>query len=268
MKLYGIIGNTLRHSYSKEFFNEKFGEQNIVANYENFLLPSIDSLKAILKCNPNLQGLNVTIPFKQAVFGYLDEVDPIAQEIGAVNVIKITNIDGKSYLKGFNTDWYGFSESISPYLKKHHTDALILGTGGASKAVAFALKKLNINSTFVSRDKNKALTYNELTEEIVKKNKIIINTTPVGTFPKVKECPPFPYQYIDSKHLVYDLIYNPIRSLFLQQSETRGATIVNGWTMLVNQAFESYKIWEGKPLLPKYLENEFLSSKDKRADME
>lgn len=249
MKQYGVIGNPLHHSYSKAYFNEKFQEQAIDARYDNYLLPTIKDVMTILNDTPNLCGLNVTIPYKEQVMEYLDETDDEAKEIGAVNVIKITEKNGKRFLKGYNSDWFGFTEAIKPFLKPHHTHALILGTGGASKGILYALKKLKINTQFVSRDPSKGLTYKQLTKEILQQYTIIVNTTPVGTFPEVKHCPPIPYHFLTDKHLVYDLIYNPIRTLFLHQAETRGATTCNGWQMFLNQAHKAYVIWEGKDLI-------------------
>ncbi|MBP7219397.1 MAG: shikimate dehydrogenase [Paludibacteraceae bacterium] len=249
MKQYGVIGNPLHHSYSKAYFNEKFQEQATDARYDNYLLPTIKDVMKVLNDTPNLCGLNVTIPYKEQVMEYLDEIDDEAKEIGAVNVIKITEKNGKRFLKGYNSDWFGFTEAIKPFLKPHHTHALILGTGGASKGILYALKKLKINTQFVSRDPSKGLTYKQLTKEILQQYTIIVNTTPVGTFPEVKHCPPIPYHFLTDKHLVYDLIYNPIRTLFLHQAETRGATTCNGWQMFLNQAHKAYVIWEGKDLI-------------------
>lgn len=249
MKQYGVIGNPLHHSYSKAYFNEKFQEQAIDARYDNYLLPTIKDVMKVLNDTPNLCGLNVTIPYKDQVMEYLDEIDDEAKEIGAVNVIKITEKNGKRFLKGYNSDWFGFTEAIKPFVKPHHTHALILGTGGASKGILYALKKLKINTQFVSRDPSKGLTYKQLTKEILQQYTIIVNTTPVGTFPEVKHCPPIPYHFLTDKHLVYDLIYNPIRTLFLHQAETRGATTCNGWQMFLNQAHKAYVIWEGKDLI-------------------
>lgn len=249
MKQYGVIGNPLHHSYSEAYFNEKFQEQAIDARYDNYLLPTIKDVMKVLNDTPNLCGLNVTIPYKEQVMEYLDEIDDEAKEIGAVNVIKITEKNGKRFLKGYNSDWFGFTEAIKPFLKPHHTHALILGTGGASKGILYALKKLKINTQFVSRDPSKGLTYKQLTKEILQQYTIIVNTTPVGTFPEVKHCPPIPYHFLTDKHLVYDLIYNPIRTLFLHQAETRGATTCNGWQMFLNQAHKAYVIWEGKDLI-------------------
>ncbi len=250
MKKYGIIGNPLHHSYSKAYFNEKFQEYDINSQYENFLLNDIKQLPSILDKNPDLCGLNVTIPYKEQVMQFLDEIDPEAASIGAVNVVKITYPNGKRHLKGYNTDWHGFTASIKPYLQKHHTHALILGTGGASKAIVYALQKLNIATQYVSRDETKGLTYKQLTKEIMQEYSIVVNTTPVGTFPEVKKCPPIPYHFLSDKHFAYDLIYNPIRTLFLHQSEVRGAKTCNGWQMFLEQAHQAYRTWEGIDLIP------------------
>ena len=264
MKQYGIIGNPLHHSYSKVYFNEKFQEFDIDSHYENFQLPTIETFPNIVAENPKLCGLNVTIPYKEQVMRFLDEIDDDAKNIGAVNVVKITHKEGKQYLKGFNSDWYGFAQSLKPLLKPHHTKALILGTGGASKGIQYALQQLNIETQYVSRDAKKGLTYDKLTKEIIQEHTIIINTTPVGTFPVVKLCPPIPYHFLTDKHLVYDLIYNPIRTLFLQQAETRGATTCNGWQMFLNQAHKAYQIWEGIDLIPTEITPKVGSKTDKK----
>lgn len=246
-KQYGIIGNPLCHSLSPKFFNERFAQKNIPSEYVKFEISSIEEFPNIIKKNPILVGLNVTIPYKQVVIPYLDELDEHAKAMGAVNVVKIeTREDGTKYLKGYNTDWYGFTASIKPILKENHKKALILGTGGASKAIAYSLDLLGISYKFVSRKASEGnFTYGDLTDEIIKEHTVLINTSPVGTFPNVKECPNIPYHCITREHVVYDLIYNPIETLYLRQAETCGATIQNGWPMFVNQALKSYEIWEG-----------------------
>ena len=246
-KQYGIIGNPLCHSLSPKFFNERFTEKNIPSEYVKFEISSIEEFPNIIKGNPMLVGLNVTIPYKQAVIPYLDELDEHASAMGAVNVVKVeTREDGSKYLKGYNTDWYGFTESFKPLINDTHKKALILGTGGASKAIAYSLELLGISYKFISRSKvENGLTYDELTDEIIKEHTVLINTSPVGTFPNVKECPNIPYHCITRDHVVYDLTYNPIETLYLRQAETCGATISNGWKMFVNQALKSYEIWEG-----------------------
>ena len=246
-KEYGIIGNPLCHSLSPKFFNERFAEKGIPSEYLKFEISSIEEFPNIIKEHPILVGLNVTIPYKQVVIPYLDELDEHASAMGAVNVVKVeTREDGSKYLKGYNTDWYGFTESFKPLINDSHKQALILGTGGASKAIAYSLELLGIAYKFVSRNKvEKGLTYGELTDEIIKAHTVLINTSPVGTFPNVKECPNIPYHCITRDHVVYDLIYNPIETLYLRQAETCGARISNGWKMFVNQALKSYEIWEG-----------------------
>lgn len=246
-KQYGIIGNPLCHSLSPQFFNERFAQKNIPSEYVKFEISSIEEFPNIIKENPMLVGLNVTIPYKQVVIPYLDELDEHAKAMGAVNVVKVeTREDGSKYLKGYNTDWYGFTESIKPILKENHKKALILGTGGASKAIAYSLDLLGFSYKFVSRKASEGnFTYGDLTDEIIKEHTVLINTSPVGTFPNVKECPNIPYHCITREHVVYDLIYNPIETLYLRQAETCGATIQNGWPMFVNQALKSYEIWEG-----------------------
>lgn len=247
IKEYGIIGNPLVHSYSPQFFNEKFKEKKMDdSSYLRLELPSIEDFVPMLKQHPLLRGLNVTIPYKQQIMPFLDEIDEKALEIGAVNVVKITKDGNKQYLKGYNSDWFGFEKSLKPMLKPWHTAALVLGTGGASKAVIYTLKHLGIEYMYVSRVKKDGLiTYEEINEEILDKYKIIINTTPLGTFPNVKCCPEIPYHLLTKQHIAYDLTYNPIRTLFLQQSQTKGCETKNGWEMFVYQALRSYEIWEG-----------------------
>ena len=246
-KQYGIIGNPLCHSLSPKFFNERFAEKNIASEYLKFEIESIEEFPNIIKEHPMLVGLNVTIPYKQAVIPYLDELSEDAKAMGAVNVVKVeTREDGSKYLKGYNTDWYGFTESFKPLINDSHKKALVLGTGGASKAIAYSLEKLGIEYKLVSRTRREnGLCYEDITDDIMKEHTVLINTSPVGTFPNVKECPNIPYQHITANHVVYDLIYNPIETLFLRQAETCGARISNGWLMFVNQALKSYEIWEG-----------------------
>ena len=244
-KEYGIIGHPLVHSYSPTFFNQKFAEKGIKSQYSAFDIDSIEQFPDIVSSHPLMRGFNVTIPYKQAVMPYLNEIDNNAKAIGAVNVVKVEQRDGKPYLTGYNSDWYGFTQSIQPLLQPWHTKALVLGTGGASKGIVYALQQMGISYTFVSRAAQEGmLTYEDLSAEVMQAHSIIINTTPVGTFPHTKECPNIPYELITEKHLVYDLIYNPIRTLFLHQAETKGATICNGWSMFVHQALRSYEIWE------------------------
>ena len=245
MQKYGLIGYPLGHSFSKNYFNQKFESENIDATYLNFEIPNIKDLKTVLKDNPELNGLNVTIPYKEQVIPYLDDLDEDARLIGAVNVIKFTKgIFGKK-LKGYNSDIIGFTQSIQPLLQPHHQKALILGTGGASKAVYHGLKNLGIESIFVSRT-HKAddmLTYEELTPEIMAEYTIIVNCTPVGMFPKVDFCPNIPYELLTPNHLLYDLLYNPNETLFMKKGQAQGAVTKNGLEMLLLQAFAAWEIW-------------------------
>lgn len=241
MKLYGLIGRPLTHSFSKAFFTEKFLSENITdCRYENFELQDIQQLQTILKAHAGLCGLNVTIPYKRDVVSLLDFKNEIVDAVGACNCIKIEG--GKLY--GYNTDVVGFRESLQTFLKPHHTNALVLGTGGSSGAVQYALKQLGIEFTIVSRQKTENnFTYQMLDETFLKAHTVIINTTPVGMFPNITAAPQLPYQFITPKHLLFDLIYNPGKTLFLKMGEERGATISNGHAMLLLQAEESWKIW-------------------------
>ena len=248
MKMYGLIGYPLQHSFSSKFFNEKFKEENIDAEYLNFEIEHIFDLRRILVFNPHLKGLNVTIPYKEAVITFLDDISPVAKEIGAVNVIKIerTFIDTYGYkLIGYNTDYIGFKKSIQPLIIPNlHNRALVLGTGGASKAVCKALESLDISWTYVSRTpKEGILTYDTLTPEVLSDNKIIINTTPLGTFPNVDDCPNIPYSALTTQHLLYDLVYNPSVTTFLKRGQQMGSTIKNGAEMLELQALAAWEIW-------------------------
>jgi shikimate dehydrogenase len=240
MKNFGLIGKNISYSFSKSYFNEKFEKENIEAEYHNFDLKNLKQFRDVIKETPNLNGLNVTIPYKQEIISFLDDLAPEAKEIGAVNTIQVN--DNK--LIGYNTDYIGFSESLKPFLKPHHKKALILGTGGASKAVAYALKQFNIDYIFVSRSSGKdKLGYNDLSEEIMKEYSVIVNTTPVGTFPKVEEHPQLPFQYLNENHLVYDLIYNPETTQLMAFAKEKGASVTNGLKMLQLQAESAWKIW-------------------------
>jgi len=242
MKLYGVIGYPLAHSFSKKYFTQKFLEEGITGcSYEMFPLKTIDELKGLLQ-NPELCGLNITIPYKQLVLPYLTDKSKLP--LNACNCIKIDN--GK--ITGYNTDVLGFEKSLLLQLKPHHRSALILGNGGAAEAVKFVLNKLNIAFKIVSRKSNieDALSYDALDEKIVKENLLIINTTPLGTFPNENDCVNIPYQYLTPEHYLFDLVYNPAKSLFLQKGEAQGAAIKNGYDMLVIQAEESWKIWTTK----------------------
>ena len=240
MRLFGLIGYPLTQSFSKKYFTEKFLKESIIdAVYELFEIENIGLLNSVLN-NKNLCGFNVTIPYKKEVIPFLSSIDSEAEAIGACNCIKI--IDGK--LKGFNTDASAFERSLLPLLKLHHKNALILGTGGASNAVSFVLKKLGIDYKFVSRtEKPDSYTYEQLNRNIIEDNTLIINTTPLGSFPKVENAPQLPYEYLTPIHYLYDLVYNPPVTLFLQKGRERGAAIKNGYEMLVGQAELSWQIW-------------------------
>lgn len=248
MDRYGLIGFPLKHSFSAQFFNKKFKEEHIDAEYLNFEIEHIFDLRKILVFNPHLKGLNVTIPYKEAVLTFMDSLSPIAREIGAVNVIKIersSDSDNHYRLKGYNTDYVGFKESISPLIRPaYHQSALVLGTGGASKAVCVALDALGIKWKYVSRHaKKNHYTYQTLTPEIIAENKIIINTTPLGTFPNVEEYPHIRYASLTPHHLLYDLVYNPSETIFLKKGKEMGATVKNGAEMLKLQALAAWDIW-------------------------
>lgn len=244
--LYGLIGYPLGHSFSKNFFNQKFESEKINARYVNFEIPDISLLKDILDNNRNLRGLNVTIPYKEQIIPFLDELDEDAAKIGAVNVVKIVRNRNNVKLKGYNSDIIGFCDSIKPLLNESRTKALILGTGGAAKAVMRGLQKLNVDSVFVSRRKaDGCLTYKEIDKTIMDEHKIIVNTTPLGMYPNVSECPDLPYEELTSAHLCYDLLYNPDETKFMKESKRYGAEVKNGLEMLLLQAFASWVIWQG-----------------------
>ncbi len=247
MDKYGLIGFPLGHSFSKNFFNEKFENENIDAEYINFEIPNIEVLVEILDVNPELRGLNVTIPYKEKVISYLDYISPEARAIGAVNVIRVTHKGNKLILRGYNSDVIGFTKSIEPLLERFHRKALILGTGGASKAINYGLKSLGLETVFVSRYKRPGtIQYEDITPEVIKDYNVIVNCTPVGMYPKVEECPLLPYEAMDNHTLLYDLIYNPDRTLFMQKGAEHGATVKNGLEMLLLQAFASWDFWNGK----------------------
>lgn len=243
MNKLGLLGKNISYSFSKTYFKKKFEEENINnTTYENFDIDSIDLFPSIIKNTTNLKGLNVTIPYKEQVIPFLDKINKKAKTIGAVNTIKITKT-GK--LVGYNTDCYGFKKSLKPALKSHHKKALILGTGGASKAIAYSLKELNISYSYVSRKAAEGIdfTYLTLSQDIIKQHQIIINCTPLGTFPNVKDCPDIPYNGISKNHILFDLIYNPKETKFLTQGKTKGATLINGLDMLKFQAEKAWSIW-------------------------
>lgn len=240
MDKYGIIGYPLGHSFSRAFFTEKFQREHIDAEYVNFEIPSADMLPGIVQTNPNLRGLNVTLPHKEAVIPMLDELSDEAKEIGAVNVIRVR--DGR--LKGFNSDIIGFMDSIRPLLKPWHQHALVLGTGGASRAIRVGLQRLGIEWTYVSRTPAPGrLTYADLTSELMEHYQVIVNCSPVGMFPHVDACPDIPYQLLTGRHLLYDLVYNPQETLFLKRGAEHGAAVKNGLEMLHLQALASWRFW-------------------------
>ena len=277
MTTYGLIGYPLGHSFSRKFFTEKFEKEGIDAQYLNFEIPSIEEFPEIIKNNPKLRGLNVTIPYKQQVMQYLDEISEEAKAIGAVNVLRIERpspqpspIMGRETMRnagnkpdglpikgdmseglrgsliGYNSDVIGFVESIHPLLKAHHKKALILGTGGASKAIRYGLeKKLGMKTLFVSRSAREGMiTYEEVTAEVLKEYEVIVNCSPVGMYPHVDECPALPYEAMNENNLLYDLVYNPLETLFMKKGAEQGATVKNGLEMLHLQAIASWKFWE------------------------
>lgn len=247
MDKYGLIGYPLGHSFSISYFNEKFANEGINAKYINFEIPKIDNLIEILTSTPELKGLNVTIPYKEKVMTYLDTISPEAKSIGAVNVIRIMHKGKKTILKGYNSDVIGFTRSIEPMLEKYHHKALILGTGGASKAIHYGLKSLGLECLFVSRNKKAgAITYKDVTPEIIKEYNVIVNCTPLGMYPNVETCPELPYNAMDNHTILYDLIYNPDETLFMKKGSEYGANTKNGIEMLLLQAFASWEFWHDK----------------------
>lgn len=242
MNRLGLIGKDISYSFSRGYFATKFEEQKLPFTYENFDLQHISEFKQLFTKNHNIVGFNVTIPYKEEIIPYLDSLNKKARKIGAVNTI---TIDKKGKLKGYNTDCYGFKKSIKPFLKPHHKKALILGTGGASKAIAYTLKKQDIKFEYVSRTKKPGVkfTYETLTSEILNDYTIIINSTPIGTHPNVDECPKIPYDGITNKHFLFDVIYNPSETKFLKLGKSKGAEICNGLQMLEYQAEKAWRIW-------------------------
>ncbi len=241
-KKFGLVGRNIAYSFSKKFFSDKFSAEHYSqCEYQDFDIETIEKFPEIINNNYNLRGLNVTIPYKETVIPFLDQQSVTALKIGAVNVIRFKK-NGK--LKGYNSDWYGFKKSLQPLLKIHHKNALILGTGGSAKAVAFALEDLNIHYTFVSREaSDKAIDYNRINATTFDNFHIIINCTPLGTSPNIKDCPEIPYEYFTSKHIAFDLIYNPEETQFLKKAKKKGAVAKNGQEMLIFQAEKAWKIW-------------------------
>lgn len=244
---FGLLGKSLSHSFSKKYFEAKFIEQNLKENtYVNFDLENISEFKTLVNGNQDLKGLNVTAPYKEQVMPYLNEIDEEAKSIGAVNCIKISN----GIIKGYNTDAYGFKQSIKPFLEPKHNRALIFGTGGSSKAVAFALKQIGVDYFYVTSSAVKkspnTFFYSELNEMIMSQFLLLVNCTPLGMFPEVNAAISIPYQFVSENHLAYDLIYNPEETLFLNKCKENGALIVNGLSMLKQQAEKSWEIWNEK----------------------
>ena len=248
MDKYGLIGYPLGHSFSISYFNQKFADEGINAKYENFEISSIDQLQEILDTNLTLRCLNVTIPYKEKVIEFLDSITPEAQAIGAVNVIRVTHEGNKVKLKGYNSDVIGFTQSIEPMLdRKWHKKALVLGTGGASKAVNYGLKSLGLETVSVSRyQRPGTIQYETITHDVIKEYNVIVNCTPVGMYPHSEECPPLPYDAMDHHNILYDLIYNPDETLFMRRGREMGAEVKNGLEMLLLQAFASWEFWHEK----------------------
>ncbi len=242
MRNFGLIGKNISYSFSQKYFTTKFEKLGLTdCNYTNYDYDTIEEAIHTIKNAPNLVGLNATIPYKESILPFLNELSEDAQKIGAVNTI---SFDKKGNLIGENTDWFGFFHSIKPLLNANYKKALILGTGGASKAIIYAFNQLNIQTQLVSRTTNKhSISYEELNKDIIESCSIIVNCTPLGTFPNIEECPEIPYQFINKNHLVIDLIYNPEETLLLKKAKSQGATIKNGLEMLILQAEKSWEIW-------------------------
>ena len=248
MGKYGLIGYPLGHSFSISYFNQMFQDEGIDAVYENFEIPTIDALPEVLDSNPNLRGLNVTIPYKEKVLPFLDSVSPEARAIGAVNVIRVTHEGNNVKLKGYNSDVIGFTKSIESMLdKKWHKKALILGTGGASKAIDYGLRNLGLETVFVSRyERPGTIQYSTITPEVIHEYNVVVNCTPMGMYPKTEVCPLLPYEAMDQHTILYDLIYNPDETKFMKLGKKYGAQTKNGLEMLLLQAFASWEFWHEK----------------------
>ncbi|HEY1039964.1 MAG TPA: shikimate dehydrogenase [Bacteroidia bacterium] len=249
MKQFGLIGKKLGHSYSKSYFEDKFNKLGITdCTYDLFRLESIDEFPGVVDSHTNLKGLSVTIPYKETIIPFLDELDQSAKETGAVNCIKVETNAGKKKLTGYNTDAFGFKQSIKPFLEPQHDKALILGTGGASKAVAYVLKQIGVNCFFVTRKneshKEDHFTYEQLREQNITDHfKLIVNCSPLGMYPDVDACPDISFDSVGSQHLLYDLVYNPEQTLFLKKGKEKGAVCINGLSMLYHQADKAWEIW-------------------------
>ncbi len=243
MNQYGLIGFPLSHSFSQNYFATKFLREGIAGcTYQNFPLENLGDLYTLIENNPDLKGLNVTIPYKEKILPFLTNSNEIVKAIGACNCIKIN----KKQLSGYNTDVIGFEKSFVSHLKPYHTRALILGEGGAAKAVAYVFEKVGIEYLYVVRkgqSGNNKILFSDVTDALIESHKVIVNSTPLGTYPNIHECPPINYDILTSTHYLYDLVYNPEKTIFLQNGEAKGATIKNGYEMLVLQAEESWKMW-------------------------
>lgn len=246
MNIFGLIGYPLSHSFSSHYFTEKFFRENIQdCKFEAFPIKDISELTALIESTPGIKGLSVTIPYKESVLPLLTEIDETALQVGAVNCIKISG-SKKNILIGYNTDIFGFEESLKPLLKNHHEKALIMGSGGAAKAVAFVLNKLGIHFQFVTRAKNELadyLRYEEVTEQVVLSHTLIVNASPAGMYPEMDTFPEIPYHSISDKHILYDLVYNPLETIFMKRGSRYGARVKNGLEMLYLQAEKSWSIW-------------------------
>lgn len=244
MVTYGLIGKKLVHSFSADFFNHKFQKEGLSDEYQLLPISSIELFPSLLIKYPHLKGINVTIPYKQEIIPFLTDLSEEARAIGAVNVIKILKEGNELFLKGYNSDVIGFKNSLLPLLRPDIKKALVLGTGGASKAVFYVLKNLGIKVTFVSRKKSdNAISYEDINEELMNENLLIVNTTPLGMFPESDKFPPIPYQFISPNHVLYDLIYNPQETVFMKKGRDQGAIVKNGLEMLELQAIGSWDIW-------------------------
>ena len=246
MDTYGLIGHPLGHSFSQGFFRDKFQGEQLDAEYLNFDVPEVHDVLEVLAAHPTLRGFNVTIPYKQQIMPYLDEVSKEARTIGAVNVVKVERKGSRTRLLGYNSDVVGFRQSIQPFIRPHHKKALVLGTGGSAKAVYYALTHtFHLDTVCVSRfEKPGTVTYAALTPEALEEYTVIVNCTPVGMYPDISACPPLPYDALTPRHLLFDLIYNPERTLFLRKGRQQGADTKNGLEMLLLQAIESWRIWQ------------------------
>ncbi|MBN2664445.1 MAG: shikimate dehydrogenase [Bacteroidales bacterium] len=246
LKLFGLIGESLKHSFSERYFKQKFVKENLTTcDYRNFELDSVDEFPKLIQLFPELQAVNVTMPYKEKILKYIDVLDEQAEKIGSVNVVVIKRYDKKTVLKGYNTDAYGIEVTLLNTLKSSINNALVLGTGGAAKAVVYVLEKFGINYQLVSRKNNNSVKYlyQDLSNRVLNEHNLIINTTPLGMFPNVNSAPDIQYKYLGKEHILIDLIYNPSLTKFLKQGKEMGATVVNGQEMLTSQAEKSWEIF-------------------------